>query len=122
MEHHDLAQDHVNAIYALSEYLLESCGDRFTKELDDRVQSLHRSFDAYRGIEVAPAGLADVKYENALGRNYLVAQCSLLLAFAHEAKHLIEAGDSDPLKDIVSKLRSDLSACYEKFFGLNLPF
>jgi hypothetical protein len=116
----DLARNHVDSINALNEYLLECCPDRFNSEMQARVQAIFISFREFCGVTPDHGQLLDLRYDSALGRNYIVAQCSLLLAFAHVAAASAERNDVIAVQRFVEKLWEDLSKCYNAFFGL--PF
>jgi hypothetical protein len=121
LELHDPAQAHIDAIYRLNDYLIEIFPDRYDTEMDNHIRTLLQSFDDFRGIKRQYPHPRDTLYDDSLGRNYITAQCSLLLAFASRVTGLAEAQNDEQLQKLLAELRTELKLKYSMFFSREFP-
>lgn len=112
-----LTREHTDSIHRLVGHLLERCGDHFDAEMDNFVSAVFNSFKRFCGEPGTPPDeLDERRLEDALGRNFLIAQCAILLAFFNEADKLAAGIPSMRLRQLVDQTRSRLQQTQESFF------
>ena len=113
------AEAHINSIYSWMEYLMARCPDRYDEEMEGYAKRVLDSFEKFRS-SIAQGSLLepiDRASNDALGRNYAIAQCSVLLLFANSISAICRDQNIPLVASLRDKLWSDLERTYSAFFG-----
>lgn len=113
-------KDHIDAMHDLMQYLIETCGDRFTPDLSRALMRILQTFDACCAKTPCERASREGLRDYALGRNYLTGQCAVLLAFAHEIILLAGSEQGRPLNDAVRRMCDRANGNHDRFFQQKL--
>ena len=113
----DPAQLHIDAVYRLNDYLIETSADRFGPEMHQHIQRVLRSFEKFCGTKPPHPYPRDGLYDDSLGRNYITAQCSALLVFANAVETYAERHPDEELRSLITGLHGELKSKYDMFFS-----
>ena len=112
----DPAQHHEDAIHQLVEHLFRCCFDRFDDDMDKAVQGVIESFRRYRAHGPAYQYPEDLLDDDALSRNFMVAQQAILLLFANQITILSQQPAGALLKDPIQQLWQSMRGKLCSFF------
>jgi len=109
----NLGRSHFKALCRLNETILKTCGDRVTPDLNLRLREVFDSWERWNLAQgVTNVDLAD----DSLGRNFITAQCTLLLAFVYTVGVFSRQHEIAVLKEPLILLWRDMNDLYSKFF------
>ena len=109
------AQDALDAVYALMEYVGGRCPTLYDLDMEEKFHEVLESLENL--VQMAPTSryhrsrLADC----CRSRNYLVAQVSALLVFANRIAELTERENIEIVRQPLADLRRELERRYERF-------
>jgi hypothetical protein len=118
-----MVRNHEKAIFLLVDFLMMRCPDRYDAEMDRHVEAVKESFQQLR---VANPRLCselrrDMLLTHALGHNYAIAQCSTLLAFAHQVTRLNDQFHFSALDEPIESLWRRVERTFDQFFSSPFP-
>lgn len=116
---------HQRSLRELAGYLVVTLGQQFTPELQELLRDTMESFQVLAKSGSLPLDARKLK-SRGLRENILIAQNSLLLAFAYRmGRHRTDAQDRasvQPVDQALDELWEEMREVYELYFGAEPPY
>ena len=119
MDTQNSVQKRVDSVYAVMEYVGARCPRLYDADMEERFDAVLESVESSESETRARP--SSKLYNSSLGRNYSIAQLSVLLAFSNRIG-AVAASDEDPrLKVLIDQLWQELELTYRQFFDSEAP-
>ncbi len=119
----EFAERHRSALFAFLDHVLTHANYAYTSDFEAAFKEVLATFDAYVRPKITGDPPPDMGLEY-FGRshNFVTAQCSLLLLFAHEMSRRVDRKQLDDAGELLAQLWKSLAMTYEQFFGTIPPY